>query len=829
MKLRALLFICSSFFLSSIFYAQLTPAGALGKIYGKVIDSITGQYIDYATVGLLQQEDNKLVNGGTTDEKGFFQLTNVPAGKYKITVHFIGYKPIEIVNIVVSKLQQNVNIGTIKLSTGSKLLRALTVTADKSVIENTIDKMIYSVDKDLSSQGGVATDVLKKIPQVSVDVDGNVELQGNSAIKFLINGKPSTLFGNNVVDVLASIPSSQIQQIEIITSPGAKYDADGTGGIINIVLKKNNSEGFNGNASLTGGTRLENGALNLGMHKGNFSAHAFFSGNAQLKSNVNTSMSQSSFDQSTLQNTLLNQNGNSNFTRNGYQTGTGLDYDMSSKDNVSSTLNYANFSSSTVGLLSSQTIGQVVSGTALLASNEMLNTVNRFESQTLDWSLNYKHKFTKKDRELNFLYTSSSGTNLTYYQQLQRAVPSDSLFSGSYGNNPGTIKESALSMDYTHRLSETLLFETGAKMVVTSITSNSEVYLLNLPNGDYSFNAPQSSVFDYNRNVYSTYISSTFKLFNQLDAKAGIRNEYTEGNESLGNSSWGFTPYNNIVPSAILSRQLKDNQIIKIGYSHRIQRPDFRDLNPFINASDPKNVSTGNINLRPEIADKLELTYSKVYTKGATLNLVLFYRGQRDDIQPFVTYYQSYRIGDSTYSNLAVTTRQNVGREDNFGLTIFASVAITAKLNFRTNVSGYQRYITVGSLQGQNINGFNYRVTGNASYEVSKTMMLEAFGNFNSPRLNIQGTMPSFTTYNFALRKLLFNKDGSIALTATNVFNKYVDQKTTLSGTNFTLMNDRQLPYRSIGINFTYKFGKLKFKKEKELEDQNLVNPPMEN
>lgn len=829
MNRKVLICICINFCISSLLLAQQQESSAVGAISGRIIDSITGQAIDYATISLLKQEDNKVVNGTTTDEKGIFKLTNVTDGTYKMMVYFIGYKTRMKNNIVVGSANSNVTLGDIKLANTQTTLKEVTVSAEKSLIENKIDKMVYNVDKDLTSQGGVATDVLKKVPQVSVDVNGNVELQGNSNIRFLINGKPSTIFGTNLVDVLASIPASQIQSIEIITSPGAKYDAEGTGGIINIILKKNTAEGYNGNLSLTGGTRLENGALNLTAHKGKLGANAFFSGNAQLLSSTINSMNRSSSDPITLQNTSLLQNGSSDFSRNGYQSGAGFDYEITDKDNISGALNYNYFSNNTAGSLNRQSILQDGSGNTISHINDLVSTTNKFQSHTFDWSLNYKRKFKKKDQELNILYTASYGNNLVYYQQAQRNVSPDSIFNSSYGNNPGLDKETNISIDYTHPVSESFVFETGAKTVISQITSNSDVYLLNPVSDNYSFNPPQSSSLDYTRNVYSYYLSSTFKLFKVLDVKAGIRDEYTETNANFSNSNVNIAPYNSIVPSAILSRSLKRNQTIKLGYSHRIQRPDFRDLNPFINASDPKNVSTGNTTLRPEIADKIELTYSKIFEKGANINVVLFYRGQKDDIQPYTTYYPTYKIGDSTYANVAVSTRENIGREDNFGLNFFASIPITSKISLRTNLSAFERYIIIGDLRGQNISGFNYRINVNASYQVTATLSLEAFGNFNSPRTNIQGTMPSFTTYNFAFRKQLFNKKASLAITATNPFNKYVEQKTELVGQNFTLMNERQLPYRSFGINFTYTFGKLTFKKEKELEDPNLTNPPMGN
>jgi ferric enterobactin receptor len=205
--------------------------------------------------------------------------------------------------------------------------------------------------------------------------------------------------------------------------------------------------------------------------------------------------------------------------------------------------------------------------------------------------------------------------------------------------------------------------------------------------------------------------------------------------------------------------------------------------------------------------------------------VALFYKGTNYDIQSYTRYYSKYQIGDSVYNNVAVSTRENIGLENNYGVNVFASIPFTSKITFRTNLSGFQRYIINSIDPGKNIQGFNYRVNANALFQISKTFFVEVAGNFNSARLNVQGRMPSMTTYNFALRKRFFHDKASIAFTATNPFNKYINQKTTLTGPDFTSYSLRQLPYRSFGINFTYKFGKLEFKKERMPEDVNM-NPP---
>ncbi|MCW3084273.1 MAG: TonB-dependent receptor [Bacteroidetes bacterium] len=806
--------------------AQPKNEGA-GKISGKIVDSLSGQQVDYATISLINEETGKVVNGTTTDDKGIFELTGIENGDYKMLIYFIGYHTKTIPHIVISKANTNVQLGSLQLAGSQTVLKEVTVATEKSIIENKIDKTVYNVEQDITSQSGVAADVLKKIPQVSVDVDGNVELQGNASIRFLINGKPSIIFGNNIAEVLQSIPSNQIKSIEVITSPGAKYDAEGTGGIINIILKKSTAEGINGNVSLSVGTRLENGSLNLNAHHKHFGINAFVSGNGQLPSTtVNTSRRISKSD-SLGQSLEFLQNGTSEFSRKGFESGLGFDWELSAKNNLTGSLGFDYFENSNVGINNRRSVLSDAGGIDLSDVSDKVNTTSHSNSQSLDWQLIYKRTFAKEDRELEISCEASNGTNYSYYKQLQSPANSDALLSASYGKNPGTENETDVAVDYVEPLGKGAMLEAGAKTVFGRIISNSSVYDLDGNPGDYIYNATQSSALTYKSNVYAGYASVTFKLLKWLDVKTGFRYEYTKPHAVFsGAGSVLIKPYGTYVPSGVISHTFEKNRILKLSYTHRIERPEYRDLNPFINASDPKNLSTGNTSLRPEVGDKIELSFSKTYEKGTTINATLFYRGNKDDIQSFTRFYSSYAVGDTVYSNVSVTTRENIGRENNFGINIFASVPFTSKINFRTNIACFQRYIINGALPGNNVQGFNYRINANGSYQVTETFGIELFGNFNSPRVNAQGKMPAFTTYNFAVRKQFLKKQMSLAITATNIFSKYVSQKTELTGTDFTMYNVRELPYRSFGINFTYKFGKLEFKKEREPEDVNLTNPP---
>jgi ferric enterobactin receptor len=819
--------LCFFLLFTGIATAQKSDSKGDGTISGRITDSASGQPVVYASISLTSPDGKKEMNGTTSDDNGLFKLNKIAEGTYRIVIYFVGYQTGFRNNVTINSTNSNIAMGDIKL-VNKTVLKQVNITAERSLIENKIDKIVYNAENDVTSQGGVATDVLKKVPEVSVDIDGNVEIQGNSNIRFLINGKPSSMFGSNLVDVLQSIPASQIKSIEVITSPGAKYDAEGTGGIINIILKKSTAQGINGNVSLSGGTRLENGSLNLNAKKGSLGAHAFFSGNAQLQSTVLSDVSRTSVDPLTLQQTITDQNGTSKFERNGYQTGFGADWEITSNDLLSGGVLFNYFGNTNTGNMLRTSLSQDATGASLSNITDLLATQNNAHGQVFDWHLDYKHSFKKEGQELSALVNSSSGTNYSYYSQSQTHQSNDSLFNASNGTNPGTDKETEISVDYAQPLGKESLLETGAKTTLNDINSASNVYLLNSNTSNYDFSNSQSLSFHYKREIYAGYGSLKFKLFDYLDVKLGCRYEYTEHSATYSNSGGiTFPSYGTVVPSAAFSHAFKNNQTLKLLYSHRIQRPDYRDLNPFLNASDPQNITGGNVNLRPEISNRIELGYNKSFEKGGSFSLTLFARMNTDDIQPYTRYYSVYPVGDSTYKNVTVSIRDNIGHENNYGMSIFANVPVTSKISIRTNISGFERYITTGLNSGGDIHGFNYRVNVNATWQVSGTLALEAFGNFNSPHINAQGTMPSQTTYTFAFRKQFDNKKASVAITATNPFSEYVDQKSNLTGTNFMLVTDRQLPYRSFGINLTYKFGKMEFKKQKDQEENNLPDPSL--
>ncbi len=799
--------------------AQETSKSNNASITGKVVDSLSSEPIEYATISLFLEGDKKPVNGTVTAIDGSYKIEGVEAGTYKIIIECIGYRPFNFYTLIVVKKNTVTDLGFTKISKIQVTLQNVTVVANNSLIQNKIDKLIFNAEKDITSQVGVATDILKKIPQISVDVEGNVELAGSRSIRFLINGKPSTAFGSNVADVLQSIPASQIKSIEVITNPGARYDAQGLGGIINIILKQNKVKGINGSLSLSAGTLNENGSLNMNYRRGEFGLNAFVSGNARLTSTVRNKTERLTNDTAGKKNNALVQDGRSHFKRHGLESGVGFDWTYKKNNNFTGSFRYGQFGSDANGVTNqSQVVTNQTNGSVLSNISFISHAENKNKFSSTDINLGYIRKFQKEDQELEIAFDASTENSTGTANNFQLLQPNDSLFYGVNSRNPGTEKDYELSIDYTQPIKEDVIWGVGADFEHFVISSNSTVNAFNPVSRAYEYDVDLSNSLNYKQNVYAVYTELSFPIGEIVEAKIGGRYERTELNSFYSNAQQqaGRTGYNMFVTSIFFMKKINEKQTLKLSYSKRIERPDYNDLNPFINTSDPKNIIAGNPNLLPEIGHRYELSYTRSFDKAGSMMLTAFYRGNENDIQPFITFYPSLKVGDSIYANVNVTMRQNIGRENNMGLNTFIEVRPNEKLSLRSNLSFFKRHTINAINKGYNSDSYNYRFNLNASYQFTGTLAGEIFGNFNSARNEAQGKYPSFTSYSFALRKQFWNKKGSIALSATNLFALYVKQRTQLFGPNFTTNSVRSFPFRSIGINFMWKFGKLEFGKDKE-------------
>jgi ferric enterobactin receptor len=700
-----------------------------------------------------------------------------------------------------------------------KNIQEVTIVGKKAVVENKVDKIVYNVANDVTSQSGAAIDVLRKVPQVTVDADGNVELQGNPNVRFLINGKPSSIFGNSLADALASIPASQIKSIEAVTSPGAKYDAQGTGGIINIVLNENKVRGINGLINTSAGTRFETGSINLNFRNNNFSLNAFFSGNAQLKSRTPSSQNRISHGNLSQTQTRLLQDGYTDFQRHGYRTGLGFDWSINKTNTLSGSISYNDFANKSIGLINQEQYITDFSNSTEQSIIGYRNSDNRSSVNSIDGNVSYRKTFQKEGQELTADYVVSYGSPKSNYLQTQSLAGGFSPYNGISGSNPGTDTSHNLSVDYAQPINDNVTLEMGTKAIFQHITNNTDVNVLDALSGQYESDPFQSYRLKYDMGIYAAYLSSSLKLFNWLDVRAGARYEYTTVKIDYQNTH--IPSYSLLVPSFILSHKFDSGETIKLAYTRRVERPEYAELNPFLNFSDPHNITTGNPALKPEIGDNMELGYNKNFENGANFSFTLTERINSQDVKQITTFYPIYTVNGTDYTNVSVTSRDNIGKEYNSGGVLSGSVPFfNNKLNLRGNEMIFHRYI-VSDYFGNVDMGMRYRLNLNMNYLFPRDFIVEMFGNYNSAAKNIQGKNPQSITYSIAARKQFWNKKASIGITTTNPFNRYIKQATTVEIGDYSSYSVRQLPLRSFGISFSYKFGK-DFKKENDISDDYL-------
>lgn len=483
-----------------------------GKITGQVIDSLTNEPVEFATVVLINSEFGKQLDGVITDDKGKFKFTDVALKEYEIEISFIGYVTRRVKGVKLTKKNPDENLKDIYLLSSSLTLGEVEVMGERSLIENKVDKIVYNADQDVTNAGGDATDVLRKVPMLSVDLEGNVSLRGSQNVQILINGKPSGIFANSVADALKLIPSDEIKKVEVITSPSAKYDGEGSGGIINIITKRKGVEGFSGSVSSSIGTRQNNAVVSLSASRGrvglNGSASSYYSWPRVGSLSFESSQTQNGFT-----NELI-QSGETETSRLGFNGKFGAYYDINAYNSINSNISFNGFTSNSDGETST---------TNILPSIDFSETYSRMTSSNalfsgFDWTTDYKKTYEKEGQELVFAYQLSENTN-----DRSSDLDQDASFAfpqiAEENINDGKNIEHTIQVDYTHPFSKKLKMEVGAKTVIRDIKSDfSSKNLLT-----ESFNDNRTDVFNYDQDVMAGYLSFNAELTKKYSLTAGAR------------------------------------------------------------------------------------------------------------------------------------------------------------------------------------------------------------------------------------------------------------------------------------------------------------------
>ncbi|RZL68700.1 MAG: TonB-dependent receptor [Pedobacter sp.] len=752
-----------------------------------VVDSLTKKPIDYATISLISIKTTKSVSGGVTDEKGKLTIQGIAPDAYKLMIGFMGYKT-KTVLVTTTPSKPDFNLGNVVISSTENNLADVQIVGTKAVIENKIDRMVYNAEADGTNAGGDATDVMRKVPMLSVDMNGNVQLRGG-AVRVLINGKPSGTMASSVADALKMIPAEQIKSVEVITSPSAKYDAEGSGGIINIITKKSNAQGVSGTVNASVGTRQNNGSFNLTAKTGRLSVNTNLGTNLAYAQKSRVVI----LNQTTLNNGSLNsvsQDGFSKWGRQGYNGSFGLDYDFNAYNNLSTTVKMNSFSNGGPG-----ESNYIINGLPATNVSDMDMTF-----RNLDWNVDYRKTSKKEGEEFSVSAQLSNGRTPTSFSNILTSAAFPNGFQ-TISNNTGKNNEYTFQTDYTYPFSKATVLEIGAKAILRDIKSQFD-------------NAAQD--FEYNQDVASLYGVISFDLTKKLKFKGGLRGEYTQIDFNTQNSGLQKNDYLNLFPSAILSQTLKGNTTLKLSYNRRLQRPGQSYLNPFRNESDQFNIMQGNPQLNPELSDNFELGYS-TYIKGSIINASVFYRRTGGVIESSISPISENGV------NKTYTSYINVGTAQTYGANVFASYNPKPKWTLMSNV-GLNTYEVSNALTNVSTGTFlNYNIFARSAYGFGKGYNFELFGVVNSPRRTYQGKTDAMVFYGASMKKEILKKKGSIGINTLNPFTRdlhiqTVNNSVTATGTVFQSQNI-YYPLRSFGVNFSYSFGKLKFTEKKKIKN----------
>ncbi len=774
-----------------------TPKGITGTISGNIADSTSGESIPFASIGLYNQVSGQLINGGISDEDGNFRIPDLPAGDYMLQVVFVGYAVKEIRDLRLTSQKPDLDYGSILLAQESQLLNEIKVVGQAPLIEARPDKIVYNAERDLTTRGGDAADVLRNVPLLAVDFDGNVSLRGSENVRILINGRPSGIFNASVADALKMMPADQIKSVEVITSPSAKYDGEGTAGIINIITKKKSIEGLAGSVEMTGGTRSNRGNLNLNYGKGRLGLNASGGGHYSWPAEGTSNFRREEFGNTAP--SLLTQDGFNTSSRLGYRFNAGAEYNLNGFNTLSSSLSFRGHNTDNLNdVLSSYSENDIV-------EEVYRRTTDGFSHRLgWEWEGSYRKTFIKKNQEWSFSFEldkdddeNESEYDLTYALPLTQPNALENNI--DFGDNI----ELTMQTDYAHPFGEDVIIETGLKATLRMIESDFSFLEYNPDLNTWVEDPMRTDIFFYDQNVYAGYVNSNIQLGEKMTLIAGLRMEITDLNGDFKTFESPFAnQYTNYLPNVTLSRKIGEYNQLKISYNQRIQRPNQRNINPYVEYNDDRDISYGNPTLGPEYVQQVEIG-SNFFLKGNMVNISLFGRRTEDLIESLL------KITDEGVSE---TTYENFGVRNSVGINVFGSVAITEKITLKGGFDA-NFWSADGFFEGEELTntGIDYNGRLTLTWKLMETLTMEGFSMFRSPTYTVQGKLPNWVMSSFAIKQDLFKRKMVVGITISQPFSENRTFEKELSGDDFYQNNTTVRPVRSIGLTLGYRFGKLDF------------------
>ena len=787
--MKQLLFIMVACLFSAQMFAQSNTV-----IKGHLVAEEDKAPLPYATISVANQATPQLAfRRLATDDKGDFSVL-VPAGKYIFSFEFVGMKPL-VRNVEIATDSKQSDLGTISLDEMTTELSEISVTAQRPLVKVEIDKLTYNAKEDPESTTSSILDLLRKVPLVTVDGEDNIQLKGNTNFKIYMNGKPTSMLVTNPSQVLKGMPANSIKDIEVITDPGAKYDAEGVGGIINIITDKRLDDGYTGSIGASGDTfggYNGNAFLTLKYGKWGFTGNGSY---FKFKSPFSdSSLSREDFSPNPINS--LNQDGKSkNYGGGSFGSGT-LSYEVDSLRLLSVSVNHNR------GEWNSRSEQSTLSN-GVRDYSYFLNMKNNGQFGGTDLSADYQRLFKKKGEMLTISYrlglNPNNSDNETSISDVTGVSPySEDYWQRSKSNAHGV--EHTGQLDFVNPLTENHTFETGVKYIFRDNESESDIRLWNSTSKQWEIDNSRRNDLDHRQKISSGYLGYAYKN-GKFGGKFGVRGEYTKQNATFKTQTDTTINKNyfDIVPSATLSYQLSMTQTLRIGYNMRVFRPGIWFLNPYINDTNPLSIQYGNPELDAEKNHNFNINYGS-FSQKVNFNISLNYSITNNAI----TSYQFVKDG------ITNSTYDNIGKQQTVGFNTYINWSPTSQ--FRIYVNGNMDYTNLTSNQNSNLNnsGFSGRVFSGVTYSLPSDIRLSVNGGFFSPRVELQRTQSVFYFTSANIVKSFLNKNLDVAINARNPFWEFKKMTSTITGDGFKQESFNYRPMRMFSLNVTYRFGDLK-------------------
>ena len=760
-------------------------------ITGQVIDKETNEPLEYATIAFIDKSLNKIVTGGITDSNGFFNI-NVKKGQYDITIEYISFKKQTLRNKL---LTEDENLGIIKLELDVEALDAVEVIAERTTVEIKLDKKIYNVGKDLTVRGGTVSDVLDNVPSVSVDVEGNVSLRGQDNVRILINGKPSGLVGLNSTDALRQLPAEAIEKVEVITSPSARYDAEGTAGILNIILRRSKLQGLNGAITLNASEPTGYGVSgNINYRTGN--VNIFSTSGYRYSDSPGNSKTETEYFNS---GTFFNEYRDINRTRKGYNTNSGIEWYINNTTSLTAAFLIRESDNERE---TTNTINELDNSGNLL--NQSIRFDPEFEDdKTTQFSLNFDKQFNgNSDHRLtaDFQYENSN-------EDEESIITQD----GADSERVQTLesqKRILLQTDFVKPIGEKGQFELGYRGNFNQLDTD---YILEFnENGNFELDTNLSNLLLYKEHNNAFYTQFGSKIKDKFSFLLGLRYESSRISiNQVTSGDYENQNYSGFFPTLNLGYEISEDQSLTIGYNRRIRRPRSRFINPFPSRSSATNLFQGNPNIKPSYSNSADLGYLNRFGK-LTLNSSIYFT-HATDVFTFISE-DSGQIAIVGGTEVPVIVRRpiNLATNDRFGFEFTLTYRPSRKWNLNGNFNLFQS-VTRGDYNGDNYDAENlsWFIRLNNKYTLPGEIDWQTRIFYMGPREDAINKIKGMFSTSLAFSKDLFNEKASIALNVSDLFNT---RKREMISTTSTFYSDSQYQWRqrTVSMSFTYRFNQKK-------------------